>query len=111
MKKRNRTFALAIVILLLAATASTAADSYPVDLYPRQPIRVIVPYAPGGGGDTMMRTVIPFWEESLPGARFVVENMGGAGTQIGMQELYNAGADPYVIGVISRPHTSLTIAV
>ena len=79
--------------------------------YPKEPIRIIVPFAAGGGGDTLVRTIEPFWAEALGGASFSIENMGGSGTQIGMTEIFNAGDDPYVVGVISQPHTSLTIDV
>ena len=98
--------ALALALVPLAALgASGEADSYP-----KEPVRIIVPFAAGGGGDTMIRTIEPFWKKTL-NANFVVENMGGSGTQIGMTEIFNAGDDAYVVGVISQPHTSLTIDV
>ena len=115
--------AVAMMMVMLAACGnSTSGDektdvqqtetSTPseADSYPEEPIRVIVPFAAGGGGDTLARTIEPYWAEELNG-NFSVENMGGSGTQIGMTEIFNAGADPYVVGVISQPHTSLTIDV
>lgn len=88
----------------------TASLKNEAESYPKEPVRLIVPFAAGGGGDTMVRTIEPYWAEQL-GGNFSIENMGGSGTQIGMTEIYNSGDDPYVVGVISQPHTSLTIDV
>lgn len=100
-----------IMVTFLFTACGTPTEEIDENNYPNEPIRIVVPFAAGGGGDTMVRTVVPYWQESLEDAIFIVENMGGAGTQLGMQEIYNAGTDPYTIGVISQPHTSFTIEV
>ena len=67
------------VALLLGAAASTMAQTYPA-----KPIRMIIPAAPGGGVDTIGRTVGQKMSESL-GQPVVADNRAGAGTMIGSE--------------------------
>ena len=64
--------------------------------YPNRPIRVIVPYAPGGLPDTMTRAVGAKLGEAL-GQQLVVENMGGAGGISGVAEVVKAAPDGYTL--------------
>lgn len=75
--------------LPLGAFAQTAA-------YPTKPIRVIVPFPPGGGGDTLARLVMSRAGKEL-GQPIVFENISGAGGNIGAQAAARAPADGYTL--------------
>ena len=77
------------VLLLFALQA--AAQSYPV-----KPVRMIVPYPPGGGNDTLGRLFAAKLSERL-GQPFVVENRPGAGTMIGTEAAAKSAPDGYTI--------------
>jgi len=77
--------------LALAIAVPVAAQSYP-----DHPIKWIVPFAPGGGGDTTAR-LVSREAEKLIGQSFVIENRPGAATILGMQALLAAPADGYTV--------------
>lgn len=64
--------------------------------YPEKPIRVILPYSPGGGGDLILRTIQPLLEKRL-GQPIVVEYKPGAGGNIGAGEVARAAPDGYTL--------------
>ena len=64
--------------------------------YPARPVRVIVPYGPGGSTDLTARTVSHKLQEAL-GQPFVVENKPGASAQIGAAEAARAAPDGYTL--------------
>lgn len=68
--------------------------------YPAKAVRVIVPFAPGGGSDITARQVSQKLSEQL-GQQFVVDNRGGAGGLIGMEVVAKAPPDGYTIMVMS----------
>ena len=68
--------------------------------YPSKPVRVIVPFAPGGGSDITARQFSAKLSEYL-GQQFVVDNRGGAAGLIGMELTARAPADGYVIMMMS----------
>jgi tripartite-type tricarboxylate transporter receptor subunit TctC len=68
--------------------------------YPVKPVRVIVPFAPGGGSDITARQFSAKLTEYL-GQQFVVDNRGGAGGLIGMELTAKAPPDGYVIMMMS----------
>ena len=68
--------------------------------YPTKPVRVIVPFAPGGGSDITARVFSNKLSEFM-GQQFVVDNRGGAGGLIGMELTARAPADGYVIMMMS----------
>jgi len=96
MAKLNKKFAaLAVAASLLplfAAGTAQAAD------YPSQPIRVIVPFAPGGSTDIVARIVSQRMSEEL-GQSMVVENKAGAGGAIGAAEAARAKPDGYTLSI------------
>ncbi len=81
----------AAVIALFAAAPRAQAENYP-----SRAIRLIVPYAPGGGTDVMARRLGDEMSKSL-GQRIIVENVGGAGGSIGMQQVARAAPDGYTL--------------
>jgi tripartite-type tricarboxylate transporter receptor subunit TctC len=64
--------------------------------YPARPIRLIVPFPPGGGTDTMARVVAPKLSELL-GQQIVAENRGGAGANIGAEVAAKSPPDGYTL--------------
>lgn len=84
----------------LAAAAAVFAQAMPARAadYPSRPVRLIVPYPPGGGTDTVARAVFER-VATLTKQPFVVDNKAGAGTSIGLAELARSHPDGYTIGV------------
>ena len=86
--------AVVIAFLTLAACVAHAQQ------YPTKAVRVIVPFAPGGGSDITARQFSAKLTEYL-GQQFVVDNRGGAGGLIGMEMTAKAPADGYTIMMMS----------
>ena len=84
----------------LAAALAAPAIARAQPAWPAKPIRWIVPFAPGGGTDTVSRLIADQLSRSF-GQTVVVENKGGAGGNIGTVELARAAPDGYTIGLIS----------
>ena len=84
----RRAFAGTLLALGLATPALAA--------YPDKPIRVIVPFPAGGGGDILARTVINKIAEQT-GWTFVIENRAGAGGNIGTEAAARAAPDGYTL--------------
>jgi tripartite-type tricarboxylate transporter receptor subunit TctC len=95
--------------ILAAALLTIAATQVPVaaQIYPSKPIRIIVPFAPGGNVDLTARTVAPVLGEIL-GQPVVVENRAGAAGMIGATAMMSAGADGYTLMMGSN--SSLSVA-
>jgi len=71
--------------------------------YPSRPVRVIVPYAPGGPTDVIARIVAQKLSDHL-GKQFYVENIGGAGGNIGMGRGAKAAPDGFTILFVGSPY-------
>ena len=80
-------------------TRRAAARRLSAQDYPQRPVRVIVPYAPGGASDILARLIQPHLERAL-GQSFVVDNRGGGASQVGTQAIATATPDGYTIGII-----------
>ena len=85
----GRRLALAFAMQCLAARAF-AAD------YPAKPIRLVVPYAPGGGADSVARIVAKRVSEQV-GQPIVIDNKGGAGSIVGTDIVAKADPDGYTL--------------
>ena len=81
----------ATVFALAIPTASVDAQEYP-----DRPIRLIVPFPPGGGADILARTVMPRVAQAL-GKPIVIENKPGAGGNIGAEYVAHAAPDGYTL--------------
>jgi tripartite-type tricarboxylate transporter receptor subunit TctC len=81
----------ALILLLCALAIPPQAQSYP-----SKPVRMIVPYPPGGGNDTFGRLFAAKLGERT-GQPFVVENRPGAGTMIGTEAAAKSAPDGYTI--------------
>src|SRR6478672_3449953 len=86
-----------VVVVGLAATLLGLASS-PVALagYPDRPIRVIVPFPAGGGGDILARTIMAKVAEIM-GQTIVIDNRAGAGGNIGTEAAVRAEPDGYTL--------------
>ncbi len=96
---------------LLARTACLVgavlgAASAPAQDFPSRTLKIIVPYAPGGGTDMFSRTVADHLSKKFK-QTVIVENKPGANTLIGNQAIASAAPDGYTIGMISSATTSL----
>jgi len=88
-------------LLILAALLCGAAGAQP---YPSKPVRVVVPFAPGGGSDFIARFMAQRLSESM-GKQFIVENKPGAGGVLGISEGIKAPADGYTLTLIASSYT------
>src|ERR1043165_2960360 len=81
---------------IIAAAVLLAASAAWAQPYPSKPIRLIVPFVPGGNVDITARTVAPALGEAL-GQPIVVENRTGAAGMVGAQAMIAAPADGYTL--------------
>ena len=84
------------ICLTLAALAPVAAVAAETPNYPSRPIRVVVPFPPGGNVDTFARMLFKHVEEDL-GQPLVIDNRGGANGIVGADTVAKAAPDGYTI--------------
>ncbi len=89
-KMRVTIFILGFLFLFPWVTIGMAAD------FPQKPIRLIIPYAAGGGTDVLCRAFQPAFEKVL-GQRVLIENIPGGTTKVATQELMKAKPDGYTL--------------
>jgi len=94
----TRRAALALLALALAAPFAHGADAP----YPAKPIKLIVPFAPGGSSDALGRLVGQKLGQRL-GQPIIIENKPGAGTTIGAAEVAKSPADGYTLLLAPAP--------
>jgi tripartite-type tricarboxylate transporter receptor subunit TctC len=90
----------------LAASAAAVSVSFRLawaDTYPTRPVRMIVPFAPGGPTDIVARLLTQKLGEHL-GRQFYVENVAGAGGNLGMRAAARAAPDGYTLVLVSSSY-------
>jgi len=98
-----KSFARLLVVVAAALLAWTACAQ---ESYPSKPIRLIVPFPPGAGTDTVARYVAQKLGESMQ-ASIVIDNKTGAGGAIGAAEAARAEADGYTLLFVAGPFTTV----
>jgi len=102
--RRNRKAlvnALLTGLMLIATFALFGQASAQAQTFPTKPIKIIVPFAAGGGSDTVTRIVASRLADRL-GQPVTIENRGGAGGNLGMDAGAHAPADGYTLTVITQ---------
>jgi tripartite-type tricarboxylate transporter receptor subunit TctC len=82
----------------------------PAQHYPDKPIRLIVPYPPGGGTDTLARPLAQRLAAEL-GQPVIVDNRGGAGGNLAMEAVARAPADGYTLVLALTPQLAVNISL
>ena len=90
-------------VALLSCILGTTATAALAQAYPNKPIKLIVPFAPGGFTDVVARILGQKLSVSL-GQPFVIENKAGAGSTIGTDFVAKAAPDGYTLVMVSTTH-------
>lgn len=91
------------LLVLAGLLAGTTGASAQAPAWPSKPVRMIVPFAPGGNTDIIARIVAPRMSENL-GQQIIIDNRGGAGSIIGTEMAARAPADGYTLLMVSAAH-------
>src|SRR6476620_10026928 len=100
MTMQSRLRAAAAVLAVALAASSTVLSQQ----FPSKPVRMILPFAPGGNTDIIARAFAPKMGEIL-GQQVLIDNRGGAGGTIGTEVVARAAPDGYTLLMVSAAHT------
>jgi len=89
---------------LLCALLASFALPVQAQQYPSKPVRIVVPFAPGGGSDFIARFMAQRLTETL-GSQVIVENKPGAGGVLGIELGVKSPADGYTLTLIASSYT------
>jgi tripartite-type tricarboxylate transporter receptor subunit TctC len=101
---------LALTVFAALAAAGVSPGSAGAQDYPHKPLRLIVPFPPGGGNDILARSVGQRLAEAL-GQQVIIDNRGGAGGLIGAELAAKAAPDGYTIFLASIGNLAFTPAL
>ena len=90
---RTRAFLLSLVCVALGAASGLSQAQI---AWPSKPVKIVVPFAPGGTTDILARAVAPELAKAF-GQAFVIENRAGAGGNIGAEQVAKSAADGYTL--------------
>ncbi len=99
-----------VVALSLWSVAPLAAQAAAAETYPNKPIRLIVPFPPGGGTDLVSRTMQPALTAQL-GQQILIDNRGGAQGSLGTAIAATANADGYTLVIAEIGATAVAPAL
>lgn len=99
-----------VIALLIALGLLFHANPVLAQAWPQKPVKVIVPFAPGGNTDGIARLIARHLSESF-GQQFFVENRGGAGGAIAAEMAAHAPADGYTLFVAALPQIAIIPAI
>jgi len=94
----------------LLALSCIATGSAHADTYPDRPVKLVVPFPPGGGSDTVGRLIAKSLSDNL-GQQVVVDNRGGAGGSIGTGSVARAAPDGYTLVLASTSEIAINPAL
>src|ERR1700759_1363320 len=97
MDDRARLAWLPLLVIALTALTASVTPQRALAKWPDRPVRLILPYGPGGVADIPARILAEKLSENL-GQRFVVENMPGAGGINASRAVLSAAPDGYTLG-------------
>lgn len=90
--------------LALSALLAPIATARAQPAFPTRPIRLVIPFAPGGGTDNLVRTIEPLVSRSL-GQPLIIENRPGAGSTVGSEIVARAEPDGYTLLALDSTFT------
>jgi tripartite-type tricarboxylate transporter receptor subunit TctC len=93
-----------VVAGVIFALGMAAAGVACAQQYPTKPVRIIVPFAPGGGSDFIGRFIAQKLSERL-GQQFIVDNRPGAGGNLGAEQAVKSAPDGYTLLLIAGSYT------
>ncbi|OHE24574.1 MAG: hypothetical protein A2X92_01740 [Syntrophus sp. GWC2_56_31] len=92
-----------LIALCAAIAVFATASVFAADSYPSKPLRLIIPFPPGGSNDIVGRLIATKLSENL-GKQVVVDNRGGAGGVIGTEMAAKAEPDGYTLLIVSAAY-------
>jgi hypothetical protein len=103
MRSCRKVFARALLVcaVSMSSLSAFAADS----TWPTKPIRIVVPFAAGGGTDNIARALGQKLTETF-GQQFVIDNRAGAGGTIGAEMVARANPDGYTLSMVSASYSA-----
>src|SRR4051812_30713796 len=97
--------ALTCGLAALAVAFSCDGHAAETSRYPTKPIRMVVPFAPGGGTDIVARVIAQKMTETL-GQSVIVDNRPGAGGTVGAETAVRSNPDGYTVAMVSGSYAT-----